>query len=193
MAVRSVRLRVLNGERARAVMQRLVDGRGTSIEEVGCEEKLWGDGRMRLRMDGSDWKIIFAGVDQLLKAMGLQRRERSWSEQDGILKALFEVFEQEEYVLWMDSASKECIILLKERAGGETQLQAIWHVTMALRRKGEVTDRQDPEAMLKTIKATVPTSQTEWKEKLAMLKEQGWKLAETNIDGAGRRLLVHQE
>ncbi|RMZ84387.1 hypothetical protein DV738_g638, partial [Chaetothyriales sp. CBS 135597] len=178
-AVKSVRLRTLNRARAVTVLEKCVRGEaaGVGVEEVGRAEAVWRS-RDELTMGGRRWKIRFVSVEDLLQALKWERKERSLGGQDHTLRALLNVFFGEKYVLWLDADRQELIIVLKNGAVPETQLQSWYHAMIV----ASVASDTSEDGLLRILATTLQTSKRGWKETVDLLTREGWQIQESNLE-----------
>ena len=121
-AVKSVRLRSLNTERAFILFSALLQGKVKDVNEVGGEESILGLGKV----SSSRSNVLRVGVSvteflhNLPGGIDESQRHRYFGH-------LLKLFEKEDYLLWRDDQMERSVVLLKESATGETQAKAICH------------------------------------------------------------------
>ena len=192
MAVWSVRLKTLNRGRAGMVFERLLEGRrDVSVEDVGREENLFVGGDA-IRLQGEiEGYCTFVGLEELLASLkhSLQLQKRSEKEEGTLLSRLLQVFEGEEYLLWLDGRSSQVLILLKVRATTETQVKAWCHAV----RLTHLLARFKPgeKSALDIFTETLQDNGRHWKEWKSQLEESGWDIANSVLAvSAGSRIQV---
>jgi hypothetical protein len=122
-AVKSVRLTSLNTDRASILFGALLHGQVKNLNEVGEEESILGLTKVFLLQ--TDVCRVGVSVSDFLHALPGEVGDESRKYKD--FTQLFDIFKEEQYLLWCDNQTKRGIVLLKESATGETQAKAICH------------------------------------------------------------------
>lgn len=199
-AVRSVRLRTLDGGRAGMVVERSLEGTDVGVEAVGKEEALFAR-RHFVRARGvviGSWCVC--GVKELLEGVGWQAQAggRAYSGDVSLLRSLVEVFENQDYLLWWDRSRCRCLIALKAADGGdavcETQLKALCHAWLIaiFEVDGEVRSKAPTD--LDIIRRTLTRNDLDWPGHLATIRQGGWDLNVSALDAeSGSRIQVQIE
>lgn len=188
MAVASVRLRSLGGERASMIVARLMDNDHTRIrvEEVGRDESIlsigWaGKSNVALQSHG---RLIgtccFGGVRDLLNHAGWssQAGERAYVGDASPLQTLIEIFNEENYLLWWDRGSRRGLVVLK--AGGDVacQLKAMCH---AWRIAGYADRLGGKAATIDIVRDSLVANRSEWARLLDMVRAGGWDVEASSL------------
>lgn len=211
-AVRSVRLRTLNRERATMVCKGLsesshakkhdVEWKTLNTESIGRRESVLGM-RNILRsllnihndsdIESFRWRNWQAGasLDDLLRSFrtsGNQtQKEFSWEE----FALLLDTFREENYLLWYDSQRHKVIIALKRDAQPADQLKA-WLHGLRIAKVVQGSKSKDFESRQQTIAVIINVLETitaGWDEHCRKLQLAGWDLTGTNLEnGQGIRI-----
>ncbi|EXJ59165.1 hypothetical protein A1O7_06597 [Cladophialophora yegresii CBS 114405] len=123
MAVKSVRLTSLNGERASILFSALLKGRVKNLNAIGKEESILGVAKI-LPMRLNTFRVGVSVSDFLHDLPG-DNDDRG--QKCRHFDRLRQIFQDEDYLLWHDAHTKRGTVLLKESATGETQAKAICH------------------------------------------------------------------
>ena len=135
-AVRAVKMRTLNRQRANLVLSTLMDDdRVLTPEQVSSDERIFErDGILRWK--GSQplgHAVIGVSVRQLLASMNGPRSSKHLR---GSFAHLNGLFRGEDYILWYDLGRREGLILLQGTATARTQLKAWAHGLLVARQVG---------------------------------------------------------
>jgi hypothetical protein len=168
-AVRSVRLRTLNRERAGIVIERLMEGRNdVDVEAIGDFERIFASGGV-MRCNGvTVGYCSFGSVSEFFKHID----PTSWTR-------LLGEFRNEKYLLWLDQQNDRCVILLKEDANGETQIKAWFHAFRVVQKARKTTLSAD--AVMNTLEKTLLDHNKEWASWKSQLQADGWDLESSNL------------
>jgi len=194
-AVRSVRLRALNRQRAGLVCKEVVEKKDgwkdrIRFKEVGQRESVLG--LWKAEASGAIWRIGVS-VDEFVNAVDSSSRwpgeSRSLGAGSPVLEVL-SIFGDELYLLWVDRRTNKVTIALREGASPITHLKAWYHAVLMLR-----TVRGDSQHVAcSLLKETLARANESWDEICQALREAGWDLNSTNLeDGKGSRLKVDKQ
>jgi len=139
MAVRSVRLTVLNKGRTAIVLEGLMKGVTMGVQEVGQREEILAR-RADMVLRGKDGEVLAscrvgASFKDMTICMGGQISDgpAGCITLGSDLDALLTVFDEERYLLWYDAPTRRIVVVLKENAmGGDTQLKSVYHAMRLL-------------------------------------------------------------
>ena len=195
MAVKSVRLTTLNRMRAGIVLGAVTEGgKVPSIEQVGEMESVFGRGDVLRSRTGEPLGFCGIGQDmrQLLNCMRVHFHQTSGS---AILSASLErlsgVFEQEDYLLWFDTKSKQVIIVLKQDASSLTQLKAWCHASRLVRSEHNLSTNFSEMANL--VDETLRRTNVDWEQVCSEMKSAGWDLPGSSLECAeGHRVMFEK-
>jgi hypothetical protein len=178
-AVRSVRLRTLNRERAGIVIERLMEGRNdVDVEAIGDAESIFASGGVMRRKGVRVGYCSFGSVNDFFKHIDPTLWTRLLAE-----------FRNEKYLLWLDQQDSRCVILLKEHANGETQVKAWFHAFRVLRKAGK--DPLSAEAVMNFLEKTLMDHNQDWSLRKSQLQAGGWDLDSSNLTvSSGSRIQV---
>ncbi|KAK5947262.1 hypothetical protein PMZ80_001411 [Knufia obscura] len=203
-AVRSVRLRGLNRERAGVVMGRIVAGEGAGgegigVDVVGRDESVLGMRRWIARLwrreSTATWRSWKVGVsvEEFLEAIGgsggqLGRSKTAMRQLAADqLSSLISIFEGEAYLLWISERGKVAIALKKD-ATPVTQLRAFYHAFLAQQSQARYS-RNKRQQVLELLSDSLEEVRQSWEKVRSKLEETGWDLNSTNLeDGQGVRI-----
>lgn len=191
MAVASIRLRSLVGERATILVAELMDnnGKGGTVEEVGQKESIlfgWWSGASNLEMR-SRTKVIgtcqFGTIRELLACTGWdsQAGGRAYIGDMSLLQALIEIFEHEDYLLWWEHRTHRCIVVLKSGGDAACQLKAMchaWRIAAKVDRRGESATAA---ATMDMVSVSLATNRAEWGHLLEVVRTGGWDVEATSL------------
>lgn len=191
-AVRSVRLRGLNRERAGLVCKEVVEQepgweKRIGIEEVGEKESvlgLWSAIDTKGCRIGVTVEELFSTIsrsDMLKDGFGsLSGKSEAFSE-------LLSMFQGEKYLMWFDRDTSNASVALKKDAQAADQMKAWVHVAMMQR----LTKQEARQNGYSSIKDTLSQVNRSWDELCKVLASAGWRLEMTNVeDGKGVRILI---
>jgi hypothetical protein len=195
-AVRAVRMRVMNRQRATLVWHCLQQGRVPSLEQISREERIFErDGVLRRRDGGIVGHCaIGASIGQLTHGLADVNRSTGAVSTSGThLSTIMELFADAPYVLWLDGHlapeqyPMRLLVVLKKDASKRDLLVAWWQALI-------ISCAEKP-SMSQNVLDTFRKSRQEAMALLekyeVSLKEKGW-----NIDGsvletvAGTRITV---
>lgn len=191
-AVASVRLRTLGGERTASVVEGLMrnDAHAVTIEEVGRRERIllgWRNGgsEFELRSDnGSLGVCCFGGIADLLACAGWlsQASGRAYVGDVSTLEALFEVFKDENYLLWWHGAGGERRFVVVMKTGGSDvacQLKAMCHAWRIA--SGLSQGNEKAVAPIDFVRNSLATTSEHWPRSLSMVRAGGWDLEASRL------------
>lgn len=188
MAVASVRLRSLGGQRASIIVARLMDNDhgGIGVEEVGKDESIlsigWtGKSNVALHSHG---RLIgtccFGGFRDLLNHAGWssQAGDRAYVGDAWPLQTLIEIFKEENYLLWWDRGTRRGVVVLK--AGGDVacQLKAMCH---AWRIAGYADRLGEKAATIDIVRDSLVANRSEWERLLGIVRAGGWDIEASSV------------
>lgn len=196
LAVRSVRLRGLNLWRAGSVLNELIQsGRCGSVDEVGAKEGVFEKGSI-LRDSGGKTVAggrLGVGLVELVKAMGGQRLVGSGStvvENDG-LQRLWQIFNAEQYLLWLVGSRRQVLVVFKENATREVQLKAWSHAMRASAEYEWQRQQDDHSQILEVLSRTLSVNNNTWPEFRSLILAAGWDVSASALEPThGRRLKI---
>lgn len=153
-AVRAVCMKTLNRQRANIVVSALIEtGKVLTPEEVSAKEKIFEkEGALRW-CDGTYLGHCTFGVSlrDLTARLGTQHKSsvaiRNLQIQPG---DLFDVFKQEQYLLWYDKGSRQVLIVLKKDASTLYQLKAWMHAILIAKVSEDCSIHRLRETLTKT-------------------------------------------
>jgi hypothetical protein len=168
-AVRSVKLRTLNRQRATIVFEHLIrTGEVLDPEEVSRKEHIFADGNKIWSIVSGKRVVvgrckIGASISDLAYAFAGASKPQSEDTSISIL-GLLRVFQDEKYILFSSSHKKSLSIALKEGSDPRTQLKAWFQVCLIM------MDQK------KDIRDTLDELNLRWFEAIGLLKQKGWDL-----------------
>ena len=204
-AVRAVRLRTLNRQRAGLVFGTLFAGKRTiSPDDVYAEERIFErDGVVR-DVKGSiiGWARIGVSLEVMVQQMqqqqiqqqrqtntivqsGTTQRGSSFQQpsqdfEDNPMASIIDLFSQSNYILFPDRSRQTILISLAENASPTQQLQSWAHAILVLQRFSmlSTTDRQSvpDNRVWEIIQSTKHVLDARWDDDVATLRAAGWDL-----------------
>ena len=199
-AVRAVRLRTLNRQRAGLVFGALFAGKRTiSPDDVYAEERIFErDGVVR-DVKGSiiGWARIGVSLEVMVQQMQQQRQtnttvqpgktqrgssfqQPSQDFEDNPMASIIDLFSQSNYILFPDRSRQTILISLAENASPTQQLQSWAHTILVLQRFSmlSTTDRQSvpDNRVWEIIQSTKHVLDARWDDDVATLRAAGWDL-----------------
>lgn len=217
-AVRSIRLRGLNRERAAIVAGEILDGRAgwadrIGFENVGSKESVLGVAGVSLRMwrrltgkiECADWRTWSLGVtvDELFRSIcpsQISTRRPSGAlhlcdNMGGNVSALLHEFEEEQYILWVDPSTQKPTIAFKLGITPRIQFKACLHAALAQRNVCEAR-RQSGSAkeVILSIEESRRHVNERWDELCRSLERAGWELDSVYLEeGATSRIAIDMD
>lgn len=192
-AVKSVRLSVLNGRRARILLQSILEDQcALSPDEIGQKEGIFRNERAMQRTNSL--RNCYIGVDMramLLRIGGkVTMASGSFTTMPFDIERLFEVFSEEQYILWFDSLTRDVVVALKVGATTETQLKSCYHAqSLASIARNKNADQKGYEVVLQLIRETLNLVNGSWTQIYSQISDAGWHVSSTTLDtGNGTRL-----
>lgn len=99
-----------------------------------------------------------------------------------LLTALLQLFEAEEYILWLDPSSKRAVIVLKTHATPTAQLKAWSHALLVAKRlntkrgASKTRDRESSMSMMMMglLRETLPEHSRSFDARVSRLRDAGW-------------------
>lgn len=201
-AVKAVRMRVLNRQRANIVLSNLLStGRVLSPTQVAQRERIFEhDGVLRWADDRIIGRCsIGVSLERLLASLSLSQRTKrgaaaglSLQDIETQLSDLVRLYEHESYILWSPGPDSEAIIILKQGCTPISQVQA-WAHALVLARQDSVfldgcskpgghtsTASSSPSASsggrLAALRAALAEAQTAMQRSEGALRAAGWAL-----------------
>lgn len=204
-AVRAVKMRTLNRQRATLVFHHLQRGHVPSIDEVASEEKIFErDGVLRAG-DGRSTGSCAVGVpiERLFNSISSQRTTtKAVRLEDEMLTKVMGVYETCRYVLWRDKALKQSnpslYIVLKKSLEPTDVLQAWWQALILAdgvpaNRSGPKTDF-DLDAELQSFKYARDNARSMLDRFSQQLRDAGWDLDSGALEtGSSTRVVIQQQ
>lgn len=146
-AVKCVRMRTLNRQRANIVISHLADtGAVLSLDEVAEKERIFDrDGRLRWGQNLSlGWAAIGTTLEHLLRCMSYTHNSStgSYAETDADFGMLRDLFKDHSYLFWYDNRTSTAAIILKLGATSKDQLTA-WAHALVLAKMHHSSTRED--------------------------------------------------
>lgn len=209
-AVRSVRLRGLNRERAGIVISELVRmDKGwldrIHTEVVGRREGILGLGGIVRGLLGwtagqewRDWRVGVS-VEDFVRVVCSSPDGAVMTNKPGSLTAtsgaevvseLLEEFEKEEYVIWIDITLGQISIVLKRGGSPITQLKACLHASIAQRQLQGSSNVKHNDVIASLSRNRFVVNER-WEELCRQFEHAGWDLDSINLeDGLGTRVEI---
>ena len=200
-AVRAVSMRTLNRQRANIVFSTLFDtGTVLSPAEVSQRERIFERGGV-LRWRGRrvlGYCKIGVPLSQVLRSVFPERGATgSIRNADVRLSTVWDLYRDEDYVLWYDSAKAQAMAVLKDRAPPTSQLKAWAHALSVAhvlhnRLEGE-RKALNEEATYTALKDTLADLAGTFANHLQRLRAAGWDVDTAALEtSSGRRIVVKQ-
>lgn len=208
-AVKSVRLRGLNRERAGIVIEEIVRLEESWMHRidyriVGRREEVLGLGGIIKRFLGwtsrqewREWRVgvsveefvrmVCSNSDELTKKTPGSLTATTGAER---LSALLREFQDEPYVPWIDLRSGQISIALKRGAAPIAQLKACLHASIARSQLLETGKVKEGDVM-SSLSRNRSIINERWEELCTQLERGGWDLDMINLeDGSGNRVEI---
>lgn len=200
-AVRAVSMRTLNRQRANIVLSTLFDEDVVfSPEQVSKRESIfeW-DGVLRWQ-GGHVLGCCEIGVplQRVLQTLA-SRDERTGSIRDPTieLSRIWELYRDEEYLLWYDSSKKKAMVVLKREASSLSQLKA-WGQALLVAQRRQQHIGTNPKASIDddtftVLRATLADVSKVFEERVRRLRVAGWDVDTAALETwSGRRITMKQ-
>ncbi|KAK5086079.1 hypothetical protein LTR70_007314 [Exophiala xenobiotica] len=206
-AVKSVRLRGLNRERAGKVMMQIARGGLRCFEDVdvdaigGSESVLglrsWLVGRLA-RLYGHErvvtWQSWSVGVsvEEFMRAVsgsdhGSKTMKRSGSlvrrVPTELLSSLISTLERERYLIWLSEDDGRVVVALKKDAMPVDQLRACYHASLMQERRQRALQRGEGWQTIDLLTESLEKVRQTWEDVRRKLEVAGWDLSSTNLVG----------
>ena len=197
-AVRAVKMRTMNRQRASLVYHHLSNHHVPTPTEIASQERIfeW-DGVLRgAYSEIIGYCTIGGPMSTLVKLLAIQQYSSTKSsilERD-LLGKLLVAFEGSNYLLWFDNSRspRYLIVVIKQGASPADLLCAWWHA-LELARALDAWGKTDtlysqPSAQIELLKLAKHSSDSIFREYSAKLKEKGWDLHQgaLEIPSSGR-------
>lgn len=200
-AVRAVSMRTLNRQRANIVFSTLFDTDTVlSPEEVSKRERIFErDGVLRWRGENVlGYCEIGVPLSRILRSL-VPGTETTGSirEPDVRLSQVWDLYRDEDYILWYDSPKAEAMVVLKDKASPTSQLKA-WAqaLSVAYVHQQQLKEGQKPlheEDTYTVLKDTLADLSRTFESNLQRLKAAGWDIDTAALEtSSGRRILIKQ-
>lgn len=200
-AVRAVSMRTLNRQRANIVFSTLFDtGTVLSPEEVSKRERIFErDGVLRWREESVlGYCKIGVPLSVLLQSL-LPRTEVTGStrDTDKRLSRIWDLYRDEDYVLWYNPLKTEAMIVLKGKSSPTSQLKAwaqAWSVAHLHQQKSKGEQKTGKEeATYTALKDTLTDLSFTFESHLQSLRMAGWDVDTAALEtSSGRRMIIKQ-
>ncbi len=187
-AVRSVKMRTLNRQRANLVWSSLFDdGVLLNPEQVAQQERIFERNGV-LRWKGSiilGYAEIGVSLQELLVLLGVPDPvSRAVKNPTTTLAELEKMYEEEDYILWYDRDRQRALIVLKERSPAVSQLKAWAHALLVAKRmEDQSTPSPKPSLELGStsniglvLQETLRSVNATFNERIESLRQTGWDL-----------------
>ena len=201
-AVRAVRLRTLNRQRAGLVFAALFAGRGVKgPDDVYSEERIFErDGVVRSNTGKAiGWAKIGIPVEEIVRQMHQQTNTTTQPEtslqsnkhptqdfEDNPMAAMINLFSESNYILFPDRSRQTILISLAENISPIQQLQSWAHAILVLQRFSTLsaTDRRSiPDSRVwDIIQSTKHILNTRWNDDVSVLRAAGWDLNTASLE-----------
>lgn len=212
-AVKSVRLRGLNRERAGTVLMRIVRGGERCFQDVdvnaigesesvlglrswliGCLTRLYGHKHM------GPWRSWRVGVSvkEFIEAVSSARQRPNQIERSvsiicnvptDTLSALISILEKELYLVWVADEDGRVVIALKKGATPLDQLRACYHACLIQQGQQRTLQRQERAQAIDLLAESLGEVRQTWEDICQKLEVAGWDLSSTNlVQGHGVRV-----
>ena len=162
-----------------------------SVEAIGGDEKLFESGDAIVLSGMVLGYCRFAGAGSVLAALERNIPSQERSEGAGAMFGrLLQIFEKEEYLLWLDHSIRQCFILLKQRATTETQLKAWCHAFTLMHTMGRRDEYgETKETILGTLSDSLIENAERWEAVKSRLQDAGWTISGSDLAvSAGNRI-----
>lgn len=198
MAVRCVCMRTLNRQRANIVFACLrKHDRILTPGEVSAKERVFErDGILR---DADDSCIGYCRIgipaQQLLERLGRTDKQTAaiTNLSANRLLQLLDVFQDEDYVLYLERSSQMVYILLKKGGGTVVQLKAWYHAFLALERQADTAINGEKETAEDAVQFTLVAVRKDWEKVKAKLSGAGWDLETAALETtSGSRVCIRR-
>ncbi len=200
-AVRAVSMRTLNRQRANTVFSTLFDeDMVLSPEEVSKRERIFErDGVLRWK----GWHVlgyckIGLPLRLVLRSLVIRTEPTGSVRNPAIgLSRIWDLYHDEDYLLWYDSSKRKAMIVLKDEASPTSQLKA-WAqaLLVAQRRHRHVeTERKVSvdEDTFTVLRATLTDVSRTFENHLQRLRTAGWDVDTAALEtSSGRRIMIKQ-
>ncbi len=202
-AVRAVRMRTLNRQRANIVFSTLfATGTVLSPEEVSKREQIFErDGVLRWRgRDVFGYCKIGVPLSRVFRSFVPVTRLTGSIRNPAIgLSTIWDLYRDEEYVLWYDSLKTEAMVVLKANASPTSQLKAwaqallIAHFHQQKQSQGSQKAMKE-EAVYMALKDTLADLSHTFDGHLERLRTAGWDVDVAALETSpGRRIVITQD
>lgn len=185
-AVRSVRLRGLNGNRANMIMGELVTrGSCPTVEDIGKREGVFQTGGQLRGLGRSIVGNVSIGVSlaTLMKHMDGELRVNTGSigTVSELPHRLFGLFQKEQYILWFDARKHDLTVALKDKATVDDQLKAWCHAVRMSIMCSRV-ERYDDGTAITDLENTLRTNNTSWPTFRDLMEQAGWDMTSSMLE-----------
>ena len=189
MAVRSVKLNVLNKTRASLVFSELLEkGRVLSIQEAGDRESVMERVGLLKNAQGQVIGSCRFGTNVTDFVQGIGGRgttSGSLKLQNHVLPRLLTIFKEQHYILWFESRDRLAVILLKDTSKSTDQIMAWCHtqrVALAFHQHSPMEHTH--EGVLSVLQHTLKANELESAEHFAEMRRQGWNVAISSVEAS---------
>ena len=189
MAVASVRLRTLGGARTARVLQAVMseDVTSATVDEVGRHERILrgtssGVNEIELLSAGGSMGCChFGAFADLLRCAEWHSSAsgRAYLGDMTWLEALFEVFEDENYLLWWhrSGGASRFVVVMKTGNDVACQLKAMCHAWRIARK----LDQDDEQELMDRVRASLATTSADWPHLLSAFRAGGWNIEASQL------------
>ena len=199
LAVKSVCMVNLNRQRANIVLSEMLDHQiALTPEQTAKKERVFErDGVLRWRATSVLGSCrIGTSFSNLLDSLGRKHvRTQSIRNLPFAAAALMRVYEQEDYLLWVEARAKRATIVLKQGTAPISQLKAWCHALLVARaidtQANAATSDLNDSATLKLLEETRTELNMTFDMLVRRLEEVGWDMDRTTLETQpGRRLVI---